>query len=450
MATTPNSQSAMDSAIADKKRNKLGYHRTSVACGQSPISTGFLVYSAHCRTYTRQEVSVMRAISKERLLLIYFIPVHCRRRKIRCLVAADDPQGRCENCIRLRKDCQFFPVDQQPPMEKKSRPSSRLETASAGGSVTTPISPSPTNLNSESVDTFYQYPQVSLNSPGQDMSTFPPNTFAGNPMPGFVPGRLMDQRCAPMLGSIANKEIAYRPVYGTRRVLWTSNGIRSLERVYDDIRPSNVGHYERKQKSDDEPVAQCVAIGTAHLTHVRNIPDDGPGASHGSGRNIRHAARWNRLASPTTTTTRTTKSNELPRSRHGFFLSESIPTAYAPRPQAEDDHTRTNRLAKLLRAPRNADIFWLLPNTSRDGIHAVARHEHHVWNGGYAVPYVRGCPATTFHQPSSNGASRWTRTIGSITIPFHLRAIQHFISSQPRMSHVIPHISWFLDGLFHF
>ena len=35
MATTPTSQSAMDSASnADKKRNKLGYHRTSVACGE--------------------------------------------------------------------------------------------------------------------------------------------------------------------------------------------------------------------------------------------------------------------------------------------------------------------------------------------------------------------------------------------------------------------------------
>lgn len=34
MATTPTSQSAMDSANADKKRNKLGYHRTSVACGE--------------------------------------------------------------------------------------------------------------------------------------------------------------------------------------------------------------------------------------------------------------------------------------------------------------------------------------------------------------------------------------------------------------------------------
>lgn len=122
--------------------------------------------------------------------------MHCRRRKIRCLVAADDPQGRCENCIRLRKDCQFFPVDQQPPVEKKSRPSSRLETAS-GGSATTPISSSPTNLNGESVDTFYQYPQVAMNSSGQDMAAFPPGAFAGNPLAGFVPGRLMDQRRKP-------------------------------------------------------------------------------------------------------------------------------------------------------------------------------------------------------------------------------------------------------------
>ncbi|RVX68108.1 hypothetical protein B0A52_08248 [Exophiala mesophila] len=57
----------------DKKRNKLGYHRTAVACG------------------------------------------HCRRRKIRCIPAFDDNSGRCQNCIRLKKDCQFFPVDQQTP-----------------------------------------------------------------------------------------------------------------------------------------------------------------------------------------------------------------------------------------------------------------------------------------------------------------------------------------------
>ncbi|KAJ5101186.1 hypothetical protein N7456_007238 [Penicillium angulare] len=152
MATTPNSQSAMDSASnADKKRNKLGYHRTSVAC------------------------------------------VHCRRRKIRCLVAPDDAQGRCENCIRLRKECQFFPVDQQPPIEKKSRPSSRLETQPTDPTATTPISSSPTNLNPESVDAFYSYPQMPLNasSSAQDMSGFNPAAFAGHPMSGFTPDRSM-------------------------------------------------------------------------------------------------------------------------------------------------------------------------------------------------------------------------------------------------------------------
>lgn len=69
-----------DSEI-DKKRNKLGYQRISIACA------------------------------------------HCRRRKIRCLVADDDPQQRCQNCIRLKKECVFYPVDQQSAMENKSEPS---------------------------------------------------------------------------------------------------------------------------------------------------------------------------------------------------------------------------------------------------------------------------------------------------------------------------------------
>lgn len=99
--------------------------------------------------------------------------VHCRRRKIRCLVAPDDTEGRCENCIRLRKDCQFFPVDQQPPVEKKSRPSSRLETPSAERSVTTPISSSPNNLVPDTTETFYPYPTMAMDTPSApDMSTY--------------------------------------------------------------------------------------------------------------------------------------------------------------------------------------------------------------------------------------------------------------------------------------
>ncbi|KAJ5612094.1 hypothetical protein N7510_005288 [Penicillium lagena] len=165
MASTPASQGALD-ASSDKKRNKLGYHRTSVACGHgNQIVDGF----AHT-SYT----------------------VHCRRRKIRCLVAADDTQGRCENCIRLRKECQFFPVDQQPPVEKKSRPSSRIETPTTDRPVTTPIASSPTtNLGPDSVETFYPYQPIPLNTSGQDMTSFSVDSFSGNPMPGFAADRAM-------------------------------------------------------------------------------------------------------------------------------------------------------------------------------------------------------------------------------------------------------------------
>ncbi|KAE8145816.1 putative C6 finger domain protein [Aspergillus avenaceus] len=145
MTSTPTSQTAvMESSTADKKRNKLGYHRTSVAC------------------------------------------VHCRRRKIRCLVAADDPQGRCENCIRLKKECQFFPVDQQPPIEKKSRPNSRLETASTDPS--TASSSPPAGSGAEQTEAFYPYQTIPLSS-GQDVAAFNPGAFPGNSMAPFTPDR---------------------------------------------------------------------------------------------------------------------------------------------------------------------------------------------------------------------------------------------------------------------
>ena len=54
---------------------------------------------------------------------------HCRRRKIRCLLAPEDPTSRCLNCIRLKKECNFFPVDQQPQPDS-NRPGSKLDRAS--------------------------------------------------------------------------------------------------------------------------------------------------------------------------------------------------------------------------------------------------------------------------------------------------------------------------------
>ena len=99
--------------LAEKRRNKLGYHRTSVACGR--FST----------TDVREES-------------LNSYPGHCRRRKIRCLLAPDDTQNRCANCIRLKKDCNFFPVDQQPQLERRPRASPRADTMASSSSDSSP------------------------------------------------------------------------------------------------------------------------------------------------------------------------------------------------------------------------------------------------------------------------------------------------------------------------
>jgi hypothetical protein len=51
-------------------------------------------------------------------------------------------QGRCVNCIRLKKECSFYPVDQQPPPDARSKAPSRASTgpkiASASSSPAIP------------------------------------------------------------------------------------------------------------------------------------------------------------------------------------------------------------------------------------------------------------------------------------------------------------------------
>lgn len=49
---------------------------------------------------------------------------HCRRRKIRCIASPDVP-NRCVNCIRLKKECSFYPVDQQPGTDTRPKAPSR-------------------------------------------------------------------------------------------------------------------------------------------------------------------------------------------------------------------------------------------------------------------------------------------------------------------------------------
>lgn len=72
-------------------------------------------------------------------------PAHCRRRKIRCLLAEGDPQERCQNCIRLKKECVFYPVDQQQALDNRSQPGVKPGPGSLPSSA---VSPSPPELAS--------------------------------------------------------------------------------------------------------------------------------------------------------------------------------------------------------------------------------------------------------------------------------------------------------------
>ncbi|KAA8630805.1 hypothetical protein SMACR_00394 [Sordaria macrospora] len=118
---TPRDPTTPDQGLSgDKRRNKLGYHRTSVACG------------------------------------------HCRRRKIRCIPSQNDVQARCVNCIRLKKECSFYPVDQQPPQDTRQK---SVQRSSTGPKVTsTSSSPAMQSGIPSEVHGHSNYPHLSLAS----------------------------------------------------------------------------------------------------------------------------------------------------------------------------------------------------------------------------------------------------------------------------------------------
>lgn len=119
--TSNNNDPAALALVNDKRRNKLGYHRTSVACGKlfsRPSKTAGLYLLWH---------------NGNLINILTGLVGHCRRRKIRCIPAPADPQNRCSNCIRLKKECNFYPVDQQPPPEPKRR-GSKAQSGTGGAS----------------------------------------------------------------------------------------------------------------------------------------------------------------------------------------------------------------------------------------------------------------------------------------------------------------------------
>ena len=77
---------------------------------------------------------------------------HCRRRKIRCLLPADEGAVRCTNCIRLKKECLWATPDQQRGRPTNYRPASpsRLD------SIASDLS-SPWNLKRQVSGSFVEY-----------------------------------------------------------------------------------------------------------------------------------------------------------------------------------------------------------------------------------------------------------------------------------------------------
>ncbi|KAM3461217.1 hypothetical protein BBAD15_g9225 [Beauveria bassiana D1-5] len=102
----------------EKKRNKLGYHRTSIACSESsalplPRASRFVTLpSGSSGFWSFAQVTAANQGCDT--------TGHCRRRKIRCIVSSEI-QNRCINCIRLKKDCSFCPVDQQPTVDSQGK-----------------------------------------------------------------------------------------------------------------------------------------------------------------------------------------------------------------------------------------------------------------------------------------------------------------------------------------
>lgn len=119
---------------------------------------------------------------------------HCRRRKIRCLLAEGDSQERCQNCIRLKKECVFYPVDQQQALDTRSQSGTK---SGAGSVPSSAVSPSPPELasgrpfeRSRQYGSFPSLPSLPSNAPPRFGAPLPPGATLqgqGEFIPAYPP-----------------------------------------------------------------------------------------------------------------------------------------------------------------------------------------------------------------------------------------------------------------------
>ena len=136
---------------------------------------------------------------------------HCRRRKIRCHVDPTDTQGRCSNCIRLKKKCNFIPSMMEVRRDRKERVTLRKELDKQAREIATE-----SVVNSES---HFRTGEDRGRTPVRDRATSPNHysenerTRSQSPASSFYhgdsPARDMSpiERPAPSIGPASNTEV---------------------------------------------------------------------------------------------------------------------------------------------------------------------------------------------------------------------------------------------------
>ncbi len=84
---------------------------------------------------------------------------HCRRRKIRCIPAPGDPQNRCSNCLRLKKECHFQPFYWQSEPYSTLRPRSTSVSSVSSSTSNSSISRITVSSNPTTIDEQLVYVQ---------------------------------------------------------------------------------------------------------------------------------------------------------------------------------------------------------------------------------------------------------------------------------------------------
>jgi hypothetical protein len=161
------------------------------------------------------------------------------------LLAEGDDQERCQNCIRLKKECVFYPVDQQQTTDDPSQSGSRSGPGSVPSSA---VSQSPPELasgrpfeRSQQYGSFPSLPSLPSNAPpGFSVPIAPGSTLPGQGdfMPGFAGHAIHDSDAT----GIPQSEYAFQQTPTDSQRHWEqvsalSSPNPSVHRARDSMQP---------------------------------------------------------------------------------------------------------------------------------------------------------------------------------------------------------------------